>query len=100
GYVMEALKIYHQSFRPSKHLDAPYTMLGINVIAAETDEHAAYVSTSLQQQFLNMTRGVSAKFQAPVADIDKVWSPQEKYAVGLSLSSKATIVGGPETVKE
>lgn len=100
AYVMEALQIYHQNFRPSKELDAPYTMLGINIIAADTDEHAKFLSTSLQQQFLNMTRGVPSKVQPPIRDIEKMWSPQEKYAVGQSLNSKATIIGGPETVKE
>src|SRR5438445_229179 len=35
--MMEALHLYRSSFKPSKHLDRPYAMLGINVIAAATD---------------------------------------------------------------
>lgn len=100
GFVMEALQMYHQNFRPSKDLAEPYTMLGINVIAAETDEKARYLATSLQQQFLNMIRGISTQFQAPISDIDAEWSPQEKHAVSQSLNSKATIIGSSETVKE
>lgn len=99
AYVMEALQIYHQNFRPSKDLQEPYTMLGINIIAADTDEQADYLSTSLQQQFLGMTRGLPAKFQPPVEDMESVWTPQEKIAVQQSLGSKATIIGSPETVK-
>lgn len=98
-YVMEALQIYHQNFTPSKDLKEPYTMLGINVIAAETDEKADFLATSLKQQFLNMGKGISKKFQPPVKDIDASWSPQERNAVGQALGSKATIIGGPETVK-
>lgn len=74
-------------------------MLGINIIAADTDEQADYLSTSLQQQFLGMTRGLPAKFQPPVEDMESVWTPQEKIAVQQSLGSKATIIGSPETVK-
>lgn len=99
AYVMEALQIYYQNFRPSNDLKEPHSMLGINIIAADTDEKAAYLSTSLQQQFLNMVRGVSAKFQPPVDNMDRVWTPQEKHGVEQSLGSKATIVGSPETVE-
>ena len=98
-YVMEALQIYHQHFRPSKDLQEPYTMLGINVIAADTDEKAQWLATSLQQQFLNMIRGLSTKFLPPTDDMEAVWSPREKHAVFQSLDPKTTIIGSPETVK-
>lgn len=100
AYVMEALQIYHQHFQPSLYLKEPYTMLGINVIAADTDEKAQWLATSLQQQFLNMTRGLSDKFQPPVKDMEAIWTPQEKYAVLQSLDPKTTIIGGPETVQK
>ncbi len=99
AYVMEALQIYYQNFRPSKDLQEPYSMLGINIIAADTDEKAEYLSTSLQQQFLNMGRGVSSKFLPPVENMEEIWTPQEKHGVEQSLSSKATIVGSKETVE-
>lgn len=97
---MQALQIYHQNFVPSKDLKDPYTMLGINVIAADTDEEAVYLATSLKQQFLNLGKGISSKFQPPVKDIEASWSMQEKHAVGQALGSKAKIIGGPETVKQ
>lgn len=100
AYVMEALQIYHQNFRPSKDLQEPYTMLGINIIAADTDEKAEWLSTSLQQQFLNMSKGLSTQFQPPINDIQNVWTQQERYAIAQSLDSKATIIGSPETVKD
>lgn len=99
AYVMEALHIYYQNFQPSKHLQEPYSMLGVNIIAADTDEKATYLLTSLQQQFLNMVRGVSSKFLPPVENIEDIWTPQEKHGVQQSLGSKATIVGSPETVE-
>lgn len=99
AYLMEALQIYHQNFRPSKDLQEPYTMLGINVIAAETDEKAQYLATSLHQQFLNITTGVSSQFSPPVENMEHIWSPQQRLAVEQSLSPKTTIIGSPETVE-
>lgn len=96
GFMMEALEIYHQQFQPSKHLQEPYTMLAINVIAADTDEEADWLATSLLQQFVNMSKGIFTK-ALPPKNID--WTPQEKRVVAQSLDSKATIIGGPETVK-
>src|SRR5699024_12660533 len=92
--------IYHQQFQPSKQLQEHYTMLGINVIAGETDEEATWLATSLQQQFLNMVRGKSSLFKPPVDDIEAIWTAQEKHAVLQTLAPKTTIVGSPETVKE
>src|ERR671920_833974 len=37
GLMMQAIEIYRSSFRPSEQLDRSYLMLGVNVIAAETD---------------------------------------------------------------
>jgi len=99
AYTMQALQLYHQNFRPSKDLKEPYAMLGINIVAADTDEKAHWLATSLQQQFLSITKGVSTQFKPPIDDIDAVWSAQEKNSVASLLGSDATIIGSPETVK-
>src|SRR5699024_12794183 len=92
--------IYHKQFQTSKHIQEHYTMLGINVIARETDEEATWLTTSLHQQFLYMVRGKSSLFKPPVDDIEAIWTAQEKHAVLQTLAPKTTIVGSPETVKE
>jgi len=38
--MMQALLLYRSEFQPSRQLDRPYAMLGINVIAADTDAQA------------------------------------------------------------
>lgn len=98
-YTLPALQLYHQNFKPSKMLQAPYTMLGINVIAAETDEKAEWLATSLQLQFLNITKGINLQLQPPIDNIKDVWSPYELASVEKSLDPRSTIVGSPETVK-
>ncbi|HEY6476346.1 MAG TPA: LLM class flavin-dependent oxidoreductase, partial [Polyangia bacterium] len=49
--LMEAIEIYRRSFRPSERLSRPHLMLGVNVVAADSDAEAALLLTSLQQAF-------------------------------------------------
>jgi luciferase family oxidoreductase group 1 len=96
--TVPAMELYRRSFRPSQVLDKPYAMVGVNVIAAETDEEANRLATTLQQQFLNLIRGKDAPLQPPVDNMDELWSDYEKAGVEQQLGS--TIAGSPQTVKE
>ncbi|OMP66152.1 LLM class flavin-dependent oxidoreductase [Domibacillus epiphyticus] len=93
-----ALNLYHRSFQPSKTLDKPYAMVGVNVIAADTDEEAQFLATTLQQQFLNLSRGNEVALQPPVENLADKWSPYEIEALQHQLGS--SIIGSPETVKQ
>ncbi len=95
GYLFEALRLYRDNFRPSEHLDKPYAMVGLPVIAAENDAMAHYLATSAQQKFLNLIRGKPTQSQPPVEQLD--WSPMEQSQVNQFLG--AAVIGGPETVK-
>lgn len=99
-FAQQALQIYHQNFQPSKFLKEPYVMMGISLIAADTDEEARYLATSTHQMFLNLRKGTPTQFTPPIEDIDAVWSPSEQQAVQQMLNSPSTIVGSHETVKE
>ncbi|GKV68830.1 hypothetical protein NCCP2716_13280 [Sporosarcina sp. NCCP-2716] len=99
AYVMQAMQLYHQNFKPSKHLQAPYAMLGVSIIAAETDEKALYLATSLQQQFLSLGIGRPTQFKPPLKDPKSFWTPSEQASAAAMLESPATIVGSKETVK-
>jgi luciferase family oxidoreductase group 1 len=94
--MMDALRIYRQLFKPSKQLDRPYAMLGINVIAADTDGAARRHFTSLQQSFTNLRRGMPGQIPPPIEDIDDFWSPAERALASQSLAVSA--VGSPQTV--
>jgi len=91
-----ALAVYRHRFQPSEHLAAPYAMLGINVIAADSDEEARRQLTSQQQAFVNLIRGKPGQVPAPIDDIDAYWAPHEKALVHSKL--KHTIAGSPDTV--
>src|SRR5450631_2186507 len=49
GQMMQAIDMYRAQFRPSDQLERPYMMLGFNIFAADTDEEARLLFTSLQQ---------------------------------------------------
>jgi luciferase family oxidoreductase group 1 len=97
-FMEEAISIYRREFKPSQYLDAPYMMVCLNVIAAESDEEAKREQTTMQQFFLNVVRGSQNTLQPPVDTMDGIWSPQEEYAA-LSMSS-VTLLGSKETIKQ
>ncbi len=57
GYLFEALRLYRDQFQPSEHLAEPYAMVGLPVMAADSDDLAHYLATTAQQKFLNLIRG-------------------------------------------
>lgn len=99
-YTIAALNLYRDNFKPSSTLQEPYAMLGANIIAADTDEEAKWLATSQQQQFISIRRGQPTQLQPPIDNIDEIWSVTERASVEQTLASGATIVGGPETVKQ
>ena len=95
--LFDALEIYREQFKPSKQLDLPYAMVGVNVIAAGTDDEARRLFTTVQQSFTNLFRGSPGQMQPPIDDIEQYWTPPEKHQASRML--KYAIVGSPETVR-
>jgi len=96
-YTLPALELYRGCFRPSMVLDAPYAMIGVHVVAADTEEKARLLATSQMQQFLGLTRGRPGPLQPPVPNMDELWSPYEKASIEHQLRYSA--VGSAETVQ-
>jgi luciferase family oxidoreductase group 1 len=94
----EALAIYRSGFRPSAHLAQPYVMVGVNALAAESDDHARWLFTSQQQAFVNLGRGTPTQVPPPSADLARGWTPEERQAAAGRLTS--AVVGSPTTVEQ
>ncbi len=96
----QALEVYRATYRPSTRWPEPHAMVGVNVIAADSDEAAAFLFTSLQQRFLGMQRGQRGPLPRPIepAQLESMWSPQEKAGVARMLAAAA--VGTPASVAE
>jgi luciferase family oxidoreductase group 1 len=95
--LVPALQIYRSRFKPSEQLAHPYAMVGVNIIAAETDAEARRLATTQQMSFANMLRGARGLSQPPIDDIEPYWSPVEK-AQAMRMLARA-IYGSPETVR-
>jgi len=95
--MMEAIRLYRELFQPSDQLDSPYVMLGFNCFAADTDEQAELLATSIQQAFVALRTGEPTKLKPP----------QAGYADTLPLEGQAMLqniftcsaVGSPSTVR-
>ena len=96
--MMQALEVYRARFRPSAQLDKPYAMLGLSVVAADTDAQARRLFTSQQQAFARLRSGRPGKLPPPVDDIDAAITPMERATVDHALS--CAVVGSPETVRQ
>lgn len=96
--LLQALAVYRDRFTPSAQSARPHAMVGVNVVAAETDREARRLFTSAQQQFTNMFRGTRGLLPAPIDDIERYWSPSERRQASGMLAR--AIVGSPETVRD
>jgi len=95
--LMQALAIYRSEFRPSESLTAPYAMAGVSVVAADADDEARRLFTSLQMQFVNLRRGRPGQLNPPVDSLDNFWSAAERAGVEHAL--RYAVVGSPDVVR-
>jgi luciferase family oxidoreductase group 1 len=92
-----AIELYRQKFRPSKSLEKPYVMPCVNVIAADTDEEANKLATSLYQMFIGIITGKRTRLQPPVDTMRNLWSEYEEEAAKQML--QLSFIGSPATIK-
>jgi luciferase family oxidoreductase group 1 len=95
--LLAALDVYRSRFKPSQQLARPHAMVGVNIIAAETDSEARRLATTQQMSFADIFRGARGLSQPPIDDIEAYWTPREKAQVLQML--QRSIVGSPETVR-
>jgi luciferase family oxidoreductase group 1 len=95
--LLPALAAYRETFKPSEQLQQPYAMVAANVVAADTDDEARHLFTSVQQSFTNIFRGARGRLPPPIDDIDSYWSPFEQERASAMLAR--SFVGAPETVR-
>jgi luciferase family oxidoreductase group 1 len=95
--MMQAIALYRATFKPSAQLAKPYVMLGYNVFAADTDEEAKFLATSMQQAFVSLRSGRPGRLQPPVEGYLDSIAPHQRDVLGEILSCAA--IGSPDTVK-
>ena len=96
--LMPAIDAYRSLFRPSEHLARPYLMLGVNVFAAETEEEASLLFTSVQQAFVNLRTGRPGRLGPPVFGYERSLGPRERAILDEAL--QCSFVGTRKSVAD
>lgn len=96
-HLLEALEIYREEFTPSEYLNQPYTMAGVNVFIADTDEEAEKIFTSLIRMFVGVLTGAREPMQPPTEMTDELKEMLQHPAVYQML--KYSFVGSKQKVK-
>jgi len=84
-YVEPAMELYRRQFVPSEVLDRPYAMVGLPVIAADTEAEATRLFTTPQQRFLSLVRNQPVELKPPVDSMQGLWNAAEADAVAARL---------------
>ncbi|TDT43111.1 luciferase family oxidoreductase group 1 [Halospina denitrificans] len=92
----EALQVYRTQFQPSRFLETPYAAAAINVFASDDETEARRLMTSMEQQFIALTRGTPGPLQPPVDDPDSLGNAAERRMARHALKESA--VGTPRQV--
>lgn len=79
--MVAAFEFYRENFEPSEYLSEPKTMACVNLIAADTNEEAAVLSTSLYQMFRNLVTNNRKPLQPPVVGFEKTMNETERFHV-------------------
>lgn len=95
--LMPALEAYRTRFQPSNQLAQPYTVAGINVIAADTDAAAKRLATTQQMSFADLAGGRRGLSKPPIDDIETYWSGREKAQAMHML--RYSVYGSVNTVR-
>ncbi|MBP6362362.1 MAG: LLM class flavin-dependent oxidoreductase [Novosphingobium sp.] len=96
-YLDQALALYRQRFVPSPALERPHVMAAMTVIAADDDEEAELLGTSMDQSFVALRSGTPGRFKPPVPGYRQTLPPGQLAM--LEHMRQASAVGGVEKVR-
>ena len=91
----EAIGIYRERFTPSEYSTRPYVMLGVNVVAADTDAEARFLASSGRQSFASLRSGRPIPLPPP----SKEWERDPADRSDMSNQTRVSFVGAPDTIR-
>ncbi len=92
--LFEAMSLYRDGFKPSERLAKPYVMLGVNVVAAEADDHAQFLASSGRQSFASLRAGHPIRLPPPSKD----WQRDPTEPADPLQRPRVSFVGSVSTV--
>jgi len=93
--LTEALEIYRRRFEPSAQLSRPHVMLGVNIVAADTDGEARFLASSGRQSFASLRQGHPIALPPPSKEWER--DPEAEPPAGQP-GSRVSFVGAPNTI--
>jgi len=97
AHLDAAISIYRERFQPSEFLDSPHVMAGMTVIAADSDEEAVLLSSSMDQSFVALHSGRPGPLRPPVPGYRENLPPGAREA--LARMREVSAVGSVATVR-
>jgi luciferase family oxidoreductase group 1 len=92
--LFEAMRLYRDGFKPSERLTRPYVMLGVNVVAAPTDDEARFLASSGRQAFASLRAGKPIRLPPP----SREWERDPAEPADPLQRTRVSFVGSPSTV--
>jgi luciferase family oxidoreductase group 1 len=96
--LSEAIDTYRSQFKPSAQWSRPYVMVGVNVVACDSDQEARRQFTSVQQAFLQILRNERGLLPRPVDSMEPYWNSVERAQVSKMLA--CSLVGSRSAVRD
>jgi luciferase family oxidoreductase group 1 len=95
--MSEAIEIYRTQFEPSAQLAEPYLMLGVNVVAADTDAEARFLASSGRQAFASLRQGHPIQLPPPSKEWER--DPASEPS-DPTQTTRVSFVGNPQAVAQ
>ena len=95
--MIPAVQIYRDRFTPSAQLERPYVMLGVNIIAADTDAAARLLATSGRQSFASLRAGTPIPLPPPSREWEREVVPFD--AAQIATAQSISFIGSLDTVR-
>ncbi len=97
-YLHQAIAMYRSLFKPSATLAKPHVMVGVPLVAAETDDEAELLASSIYQRVLGILTGQRKALSSPVPQFLQQCPPDARAAIHDFLGE--AVIGGPGTVQQ
>jgi len=95
--MIPAVDLYRSRFRTGVDLTSPYLILGVNVVAADSDDEARWLASSGREAVASLRMGRPIQLPPPSREWEKEVVPFDPSA--LAMLQSISIVGGPDTVR-
>jgi len=95
--MLPAIDIYRERFKRSGELERPYVILGVNIVAADTDDEASFLASSGKQAFTSLRAGMPIQLPPPSREWERDVTTFDPSRIETAPS--ISFVGSPGTIR-